>query len=55
MTVQLGLGDGGLLCEGLGLTEISRNLFNYVVSDDFENILVRSSSSSSFTSLEFFI
>jgi hypothetical protein len=40
MTVQLGLGDGGLLREGLGVTEISRNLFNYVMGNDFENILV---------------
>lgn len=38
MIVQLGLGDGGLLCEGAGLTE--GNLFNYIMGDDFENILV---------------
>lgn len=55
MIVQLGLGDGGLLCEGAGLTE--GNLFNYIMGDDFENILVWPSSSSSSSSafLEFVI
>lgn len=45
--MQLGLGDGGLLCEGEGLTEISRNLLIYIVSDCLKNTLVLSSSSSS--------
>jgi len=48
--VQLGGGDDGLLCEGLGVTEISRGQFNYIMSNDFENILVRLSSSSSSSS-----